>query len=1592
MPDPADELFDSVMKGGQPVERPAAPVPAPSNDPADLLYRSILTNPTGGHAGWKDEGVPLAARVGDFLSAHLHAGRQTPWEDVAPDLKQRFGVEPDQFRTQYETNAARQRASTMSIPRQYTVASVLPGARLVQDTALDVKYGNAQKRIAEGKGETKDFDFVAQHEKLKDILANEPFADKAQRALMGVPALAAEYMSGARLAAPVLAKLGLRTAAGAAIPAASARTVAPRAAADLAISTAPQPAMYLPRMIENNKEAGRDPTDLRGLPAAYALGMLNTAVLGRAQGRMLQPGSTLGKLPVLGRVGAAGVIGAGEAAGADVVASGLDDIAKLTTGKSLELDTKYGTVGQLIDPKTRAAGLENAAISALTFAAFAGLHAPESRGRLRPDPVMEPFKKLVDAAPTPADAAKSAEVAHAAVKEALKEPAKAPEIVKTIEDPAANEYAEKLVETVVEPTQTKGEATDFIKKKVAEAAKPIGPVEALPPETQADMAKSLGVSVKELVKRQNEPLIAGLAGEAAKPVQKASENTSLKPTSAATVAALPADLPVAAKPEPLPPLPAYKPKTAFEQRNAIRSEAAQASLAKVVKDFGGIDPADPAFLAHYESKKRAIEDGIPASVFKEGGRGLDQIAQELGPHDPTTGLKGGGYVPDANPETVLRMLKEGTPHMHADQGATHGKAMDEYYRRQQEEADSGPREPASESDESGAGGGKEIDLGGGVMFSGVPVPAWVIKGMDKATRMLLGAGRGADPAFRPDADPNPNNPAALPPENIVKQAAANQLGARNTSPMELATTAWAWGKHAAEQIANAWGLMRSTKPDAFTADAKTRDVPLDGGARGFMSDVIEAELRNPGSQPLTAEQRAEVAAWKDIRDKQLKAMDAAGVKFYDDAGNVRPLQELLDGDYFPRTTADKGEFANAWEELFGKPSSGKSSLPGVRPSFRHGREHATEAEGVKAQTEYLPTFNERVRKFIRDSNVEIATARLANDPGLGGVDVKHKAVGAAMARVKDKLKALRDAGEDALADDLERQTVMLAVQGATGNVHVAPAFRGKEYPEESKRWIETMYGEGSSGRISNLIRATLKEMQGLVLSVDFSYLTLQLGKMMWRNPVLFAKTVVHVPQTLFNSKHFAEVVNRTPALAQAMREIPQVGGSLGTPPEQAGAFGQGNSGVGNLFRKLPVVGKPIAGTYEAFGRTFGQVMDLAKLHLWAATKPADQAQWPRHMEAIENSLGQGRMEQLGMTPERAMIERALFLAPSYYRSHLKLLQQMGQGGAPGRFARQQVGFLAGGVMLSSIGMLMAARKAGVITDEEFEERLNPERGKFLMVPVPLGHSGKTAEVGFGGFYVSMVRSLATSLKADNPNPTGTALKQFYRGHAGMGPRTAWDVASGRDYLGKPISPGMAVGRALAPLGVQQSVMAEGTPAQNASDTAAGLVGLRGFPGSEAGQRADSLRKTATAMFGKRYDTLTLPEQAQVVRQFKKDNPEPKPPAAASVVQAAIEAQDVRKQRLTKAVAPETRKLLEEFRHPLPDPDTHVTIRGQEVPLTPDRQKRYEQLLAEEYDKTAGKWDADRLRALKPEARQAVIRSTLEFAKERARGRLLREGK
>lgn len=111
-----------------------------------------------------------------------------------------------------------------------------------------------------------------------------------------------------------------------------------------------------------------------------------------------------------------------------------------------------------------------------------------------------------------------------------------------------------------------------------------------------------------------------------------------------------------------------------------------------VRRLGGLDPKSLAFLAHYEGVHAAIQDGINLGLFRTGGRGLDQIAQELE-------ISGLIRVPDGvdGTEYVLQQIRVGAMAVHAEATNQHQAAEEEYWRAVQEAEDYAKLSPAHRS-------------------------------------------------------------------------------------------------------------------------------------------------------------------------------------------------------------------------------------------------------------------------------------------------------------------------------------------------------------------------------------------------------------------------------------------------------------------------------------------------------------------------------------------------------------------------------------------------------------------------------------------------------------------------------------------------------------------------------------------------------------------------------------------------------------------------------------------------------------------------------------------------------------------------------
>ena len=126
---------------------------------------------------------------------------------------------------------------------------------------------------------------------------------------------------------------------------------------------------------------------------------------------------------------------------------------------------------------------------------------------------------------------------------------------------------------------------------------------------------------------------------------------------------------------------ADKPKKPARQRRPVVSD----TIVAAVRRFGGIDPDSLAFRGHYSGVREATEDNVPLSIFRRGGSGLDELAQEMQAEGLIT-------VPDGeHPSEYLLDLIRTRAHTHAaDLSAQYEDALDEHYRLLQEHAARGP--------------------------------------------------------------------------------------------------------------------------------------------------------------------------------------------------------------------------------------------------------------------------------------------------------------------------------------------------------------------------------------------------------------------------------------------------------------------------------------------------------------------------------------------------------------------------------------------------------------------------------------------------------------------------------------------------------------------------------------------------------------------------------------------------------------------------------------------------------------------------------------------------------------------------------------
>ncbi len=338
----------------------------------------------------------------DYIPDASQVNAPPEWSAVEGNFRNAFpALDMEEVQKMYErarnTRIATERHRNWEPPLVHDVMQAIPFASAVRNWRIEFQHGRASQRIAAGRPEEGDYDAVAQYERVHQLEGNRSGMQEAGAfgrnitSMAGEAAIGGHILRGAAAGEGLLARVpGVSTGLRAVGIGAEVATPGPygglggglvrggQFAGKTAAETFMMPGMWLEPWARNNIEQGRDPLDIKGLPAAFTVGMMQVALLGSI-GRQVNnrfPGPGFGS--ALARMGAAGPIG--------VLESSLVDVFAGASG----LKTGYGTIGELAEGNTDKAW-SHAVHTALSFAAFAGIHEVGNRQRSEPRRILTEF-------------------------------------------------------------------------------------------------------------------------------------------------------------------------------------------------------------------------------------------------------------------------------------------------------------------------------------------------------------------------------------------------------------------------------------------------------------------------------------------------------------------------------------------------------------------------------------------------------------------------------------------------------------------------------------------------------------------------------------------------------------------------------------------------------------------------------------------------------------------------------------------------------------------------------------------------------------------------------------------------------------------------------------------------------------------------------------------------------------------------------------------------------------------------------------------------------------------------------------------------
>jgi hypothetical protein len=582
------------------------------------------------------------------------------------------------------------------------------------------------------------------------------------------------------------------------------------------------------------------------------------------------------------------------------------------------------------------------------------------------------------------------------------------------------------------------------------------------------------------------------------------------------------------------------------------------------------------------------------------------------------------------------------------------------------------------------------------------------------------------------------------------------------------------------------------------------------GASTHMEDVLRAVKAGSEDYTFTPEQKAAIdraIAWNDRRRELLKKSKLA-------TNREGEIVKEGEGDAtwtFPRYVVERPG---------GEPAASSQFKERIYETEREG---ATPREEGGGGVKYEPSMEKRMVTATERMYNAIENQRLADNPALGGQAAEALE---ADIRSEPKYQALSEKRIKGIVESRIRS-------GRTEE----PLVGELVYPNEIAKALNKAFPQSTSIWRKNFVD-TNNAIKVMLLGYDVGVGQLQGLMTFFVNPNAWAKATAVSLGAFVNPKVQTNFLRRH---SDSVRERAEYGTAVGRLPEYLAGARRGEP-----LERLPYIG-PVT---KAFARQFTTFLDAAGIYHWEAMKGLrPKSEWSELNQTIEALTGTARMESTGISPNRALTERALLLAPAYYRSALNFISLLGNSGVSGHVARQSISkFLAAGT-LSYYGMGLGLG----MSKEELDKRLDPSSRNFMLWKIKT-EGGREIEVGFGGIYRSLVRLAGKAFYTAQNDPEGfikfdtnrNPFMAWLRGHAGPGVELVWTGFSAKEFLGQKADL-TSIGGKMLPIGASAVASYVGgkpeKPGQEsatATEALGGLAGLSSFRPNRMSEPASRL--------------------------------------------------------------------------------------------------------------------------------------------------------